>query len=82
MLLQKFLQVMEVLLHIFNGFLFIFIVEAGILFDVTNVVSQSVSQRTDQPLAESPSQQGGQIALEAEDTIQVKTRYAKNKVYK
>ena len=73
---------MEVLLHIFNGFLFIFIVEAGILFDVTNVVSQSISQRTDQPLAESPSQQGGQIALEAEDTIQVKTRYAKNKVYK
>ena len=51
-------------------------VETGILLDVTNVASQSASQRTDQPsdqpLAELPSQQGGQTALEAQDTIQVK----------
>ena len=54
-------------LRICNDFLFIYIVEAGVLLDITNIASQ----RTDQPLAELPSQQGGQTALEAEDTIQV-----------
>ena len=52
------------------------------MLDIINVASQSASQRTDQPLAESPSQQGGQTALEAEDTIQVKACYAIDKVYK
>ena len=69
-------------LHIFNGFLFIYIVEASILLDITNVASHSASQKTNQPLAESPSQLGGQIALEARDTIQVKAHYAIDKVYK
>ena len=61
-------------------------VGSSVLRDVTNVASQSASQRTeqpsDQPLAESPSQQGGQTALVSQDTIQVKARHAIDKVYK
>lgn len=42
----------------------------------TNIASQSALQRTDQPsdqsLAESLFQQGGQMALEGQDTIQVR----------
>ena len=65
---------------------FVHFVENSALFDVTNVASRSASQRmgqpSDQPLAESASQQGGQTTFKIDNTIQVKAHHAIDKVHK
>ena len=64
----------------------VYFVENSALLDVTNVASQSTSQRmnqpSDQPLTESAFQQGGQMMSKIDNAIQVKACHAINKVHK
>ena len=64
----------------------LYFVENSTLLDVTNVASQSTLQRTDQPsdqpLAKSASQEGGQTMSKIDDATQVKAHHVIDKVHK